>query len=98
MRFKGRHWILLWLAVFLLAATAVITRTSAGYRAAEELGGLRHERIALEAQRAELESRIRELSGRRVMEERTARDLGLHHPTDSEFTIFRLPARPGTDH
>lgn len=91
MRLKGRHWVMLWLALFLLVATAVVARQSAAYRLSRELIQLRAERAALEARRAELETRIRAGSSRLVLLER-ARRAGLHIASDSEITLFQLPA------
>ncbi|MEO8199093.1 MAG: hypothetical protein ABI679_01095 [Gemmatimonadota bacterium] len=90
MRIKGRHWVLLWLALFLVVAIVVIARGSAAYRLAGELRQLRAERGALEARRAELETRIRASSSRLVLLERAQR-AGLHIASDSEITLFPLP-------
>lgn len=92
MRLKGRHWVLVWLGVFLLTAAAVIGRQTSAFHAARRLRELREQRTALEAQRADLERRVRENSGRRVLEARAERDLGLHYPADHEFTLFVVPA------
>jgi cell division protein FtsL len=90
MRVKGRHWVLLWLALFLIVAGAVIARTSASYRLARELTRLRGERASLEARRAELEGRIRSASSRQVLSGRATR-AGLRQPTDSEYVFLRWP-------
>lgn len=92
MRVKGRHWVLLWLALFLVVAGSVIARSSASYRIARDLNLLRDERASLEARRAELERRIRAASSRQVLSERAAR-AGLRQPEDSEYVLFRWPAR-----
>src|SRR5687768_3582262 len=68
MQLKGRHWVLVWIGVFLLAAAAIIGRQTSAFEAARRLRELREQRTALEAQRADLERRIREASGRRVLE------------------------------
>ena len=94
MRLKGRHWVLIWLGVFLLTAAAVIGRQTSAFHAARRLRDLREQRTALDAQRADLERRIREASGRRVLEAKAQRDLGLHVPADNEFTLFVVPAAP----
>jgi cell division protein FtsB len=94
MRLKGRHWVLVWLGVFLLTAAAVLGRQTSGFHAARRVRDLREQRAALEAQRADLERRIREGSGRRVLETRAQRELGLHYPADGEFTLFVMPATP----
>jgi len=91
MQVKGRHWILLWLALFLLVATAVIARQSAGLRLSIEVGTLQTQRALLDARRAELERRIHAASTRQVLGERAQRVLGLHQASDSEFTFLVWP-------
>ena len=41
MRLKGRHWLMLWLVVFVGVLLAIATRQSAGFRTARRLGELR---------------------------------------------------------
>ncbi|HEX3236110.1 MAG TPA: hypothetical protein VHR41_18090 [Gemmatimonadales bacterium] len=91
MRLKGRHWLMLWLLIFLCALLAITTRQTAGFRTARQLRELRDQRLALEAQRGELERRIRLGASRQVLIP-TARGLGLHEPADSEFVLFAVPA------
>jgi hypothetical protein len=92
MRLKGRHWLMLWLVVFVCVLLAIAARQSSGFRAARHLGELREERMALEARRAELERQIRVASSRQVLVPLAERTLGLHEPSDSEFTL--LPVTP----
>jgi hypothetical protein len=94
MRLKGRHWLLLWLVVFVGVLLAIATRQSAGFRTARLVGDLREERTALEARRAELERQIRLASSRQVLVPLVERRLGLHQPSDSEFTLLPLPPLP----
>lgn len=89
MQLRGRHWVLLWLALFLGAASAVVARQSAAYRLASQLGQLREQRRALEAQRAELERRISVAGSRAVLVPRAER-LGLHLPSASELKMLEL--------
>lgn len=91
MRLKGRHWLMLWLVVFVVVLLAIAARQSAGFRTARRLGELREERTALEARRAELERQIRVASSRQVLVPIAERRLGLHQPSDSEFTLLPLP-------
>jgi hypothetical protein len=91
MRLKGRHWLILWLVVFVGVLLAIATRQSAGFRTARHLGELREERTALEARRAELERQIRVASSRQILVPLVERRLGLHQPSDSEFTLLPLP-------
>jgi hypothetical protein len=94
MRLKGRHWVLLWLLVFLGGALAVVARQTAAFRTARRLHDLREERSSLEARRADLERRIRVASSRQVLVPLVERRLGLHEPADSEFVLYAVPA-PG---
>jgi hypothetical protein len=72
---------MLWLIVFVCVLLAVAARQSSSFRAARRLGELREERMALEARRAELVP----------LAERT---LGLHEPSDSEFTLLPITPSP----
>jgi hypothetical protein len=92
MRLKGRHWLMLWLVVFVCVLLAIAARQGAGLRTARHLGELREQRTALEARRAELERQIRVASSRQVLVPLAERRLGLHQPSDSEFTL--LPVTP----
>jgi hypothetical protein len=91
MHFKGRHWLMLWLLVFLCVLLAITTRQTAGFRTARRLHDLREERMTLEARRADLERRIRVGSSRQVLVPIVQRELGLHEPADSEFVLFVVP-------
>jgi hypothetical protein len=91
MRLKGRHWLMLWLLVFLCVLVAITARQTEGFRTARRLRELRDERTALEARRGDLERRIRVASSRQVLVPVVQRTLGLHEPADSEFVLFALP-------
>ena len=66
------------------------------FRTARRLRDLREQRTTLEARRADLERRIRFASSRQVLIPIAERELGLHLPSDSEFTLLVLPpAGPG---
>jgi hypothetical protein len=94
MRLRGRVWLGLWLLYFLVIALAVVARQRAALLTADRLNRLREERLALEAQRADYEGRIRDASSRRVLIPRAEARLRLHLPTDAEYLIFTLPAIP----
>jgi len=91
MRLKGRHWLMLWLVIFLGVLVAITTRQTEGFRTARRLRELREERMALEARRGDLERRIREGSSRQILVPIVERALGLHEPADSEFVLFTVP-------
>jgi hypothetical protein len=92
MRLKGRHWLVLWLLVFLGTAVAVVARQTGAFRVARRLHDLREERSALEARRADLERRIRVASSRQVLVPVAERRLGLYQPSDSQYRLFPLPS------
>lgn len=91
---RGRHWVLLWLLVFLGGAVAVVTRQTTALHTARRLHDLREDRGSLEARRADLERRIRVASSRQVLVPKAKRAFGLHEPADSEFVLFPVPADP----
>lgn len=96
MQLKGRHWVLLWLALFLVVAGAVIARNSAAFRISRDLTRLREERASLEARRAGLERRVRAASSRQTLSDRANR-AGLRMPEDSEIVLLGWPPRTGAD-
>ena len=93
---KGRHWVFLWLILFLVVAGIVIARDTVSYRNARRLAQLRQERLTLEAQHAELIRRVRRASSRAVLVPLAERELGLRRPTDREYVLFPLPLTPET--
>jgi hypothetical protein len=93
-RLRGRHWVLLWLLVFLGGALVIVGRQTAAFRTARQLRDLREARSSLEARRADLERRLRIASSRQVLVPLARRTLGLHEPADSEFVLFPVPAGP----
>lgn len=95
LRLKGRHWVLLWLLVFLAGALLVVARQTTALHTARRVYQLREERGGLEARRAELERRIRLASSRQVLVPMAERAFGLHEPADSEFVLFPAPLAPG---
>ena len=96
MTFKGRHWVVIWLAVFLAVATIVQLRQSAALRSARTVAQLRQQRTTLESHQAELQRRIRESSSRQVLGTRAERVLRLHFPADSEQALLPLAEPRGT--
>ena len=94
MRLRGRHWVLLWLLIFLVGAVAVVSRQTAALQTARRLHDLREERRNLEARRADVERRIRAASSRQVLVPMARRAFGLHEPADSEFVLFPVPLVP----
>ncbi len=102
-RVKGRHWIALWLLIFLGAAALIVTRQRSAILSATRLGDLREQRQALEATRAELLRAISQATSREILVPRMQR-LGLHLPSDTDNIPLRVDttatgkkpeARPG---
>lgn len=91
MRLKGRHWLLLWLGLFLGVAALITWRQSAAYQLSGELVRLKEQHATLDARRSGLERRIRGATGRHVLESQVAERLGLHVAADSEMTLFPRP-------
>ncbi len=94
MKLKGRGWVAVWLVSVLGVLVWVVARQTASHVAATELREVQEQRASLEAQRAELLRRIREVGSRAVLVPR-AESLGLRLPADSEIIIVRVPARKG---
>jgi len=88
-RLKGRHYLMLWLLLFLVVAAGIVARQNSAIATARRLAELRTERTNLEARRADLEGRIREASSRRALAPLAA-SLGLHEPSDSEVSLVRV--------
>jgi hypothetical protein len=82
----------LWLLVFLAVSVAIVARQRGALATAATLRGLKNERLALEARRAEFESRIREAASRPVLIPKVAGRLNLRVPSDSEMVWLTLPA------
>jgi hypothetical protein len=92
MTLKGRHWVMLWLVAALGTLMAVAWRQQRGYATAQQLRTARDERGALEAERGELERRIRTAASRQVLVPRAGERLGLHEPRAQEMTVLVVPA------
>jgi cell division protein FtsL len=88
---KGRHWVVLWLALFLLVAVVVETRQLKAYALARELQRIRQDHKALDATRADFERQITQATSRQVLQPK-AEALGLHTPSDAEED-FITPTR-----
>ncbi len=90
-RFRGRHWVALWLLAFLLVALAVVRRQSAALEATRELQQLHRTRSALEVSRSGLVGEIDRARSRAVLVPLAQQKLGLRLPQDSEITILQDP-------
>lgn len=86
---KGRHWIVLWLAAFLLVALVVVRRQTQALALARDLETLRTARGALEVSEASLKADVDRARSRAVLVPLAQRRLGLRLPHDSEITILK---------
>lgn len=90
---RGRAWVALVLLGFLLLGTGVIWRRALGHAQAQELRSLEMQRSQLTAQRAQLESDIRDLSSRATLAPVAEGRLHMHVPNDTELVILRRTPR-----
>lgn len=96
MKVRGRFWLGLWLLLFLGVAVTVVARQRGALATAARLRGLKNDRLALEARRAEFETRIREAASRPILVPKARAGLNLREPSDSEAFLLRLPASADT--
>jgi hypothetical protein len=89
MTLRGRHWLFLWLLLFLVTALAITTRQSRGLATARALAAMQERRTELEARRTELLRQIGHATGRDVLVPRMER-LGLRLPLEQENILIRL--------
>lgn len=92
MTLKGRHWVMFWLTVVGVTAVLVTYRQTSANLAARDLRAARDERAALEAQKGDLERRIRLAASRQELVPRAESGLGLHEPSANEMTVLAVPA------
>jgi cell division protein FtsL len=85
---RGRAWVALALLGFVLIGAGVIWRRAAGVAEARELRTLEQRRLQLQAERAQLESDIRDLSSRSKLVPIAERRLGMHIPSDTQVVII----------
>ena len=82
-KLKGRHWLILWLLLFLGTAAAVVARQRAAILTAGRLAELRERRASLEGTKADLLRQIGRATSREVLVPKMEQ-AGLHLPSDSE--------------
>ena len=92
MRLKGRHWVAIWLAGFLVTAAAVVWRQSEALTTVRQLRALEQTRGALEATRADAIAAIRHAQSRAVLVPLAQARLGLRLPQDTEIVILQVPS------
>lgn len=95
-RLKGRHWLALWLVIFLAAAALIVSRQRSAILTATRLSDLRDRRQALEATLAELRRDIARAQSRDVLVPRMER-MGFHLPSDAENIPLRVDTAARTE-
>jgi len=89
MQLKGRHFVIGWTAVFLLAAGVVVTRLKRSFEVTERLQVLQASIDSLHAEKAEPENALGPLKGEALRIK--AQGLGLRDASDSELVTLILP-------
>jgi hypothetical protein len=91
MKLKGRHWVAIWLAGFLVTAAAVVWRQTEALATVRQLRTLQAARGALEATRADAIASLRRAQSRGVLVPLAEAKLGLRLPQDTEIVILQVP-------
>ena len=91
MTLRGRHWVTIWLAAFLVVAALVVWRQTAALTAARQLKALQTTRQALEVTRDAINAEIRHAGSRAVLVPLAQSRLGLRLPQDTEIVILQDP-------
>jgi len=86
---RGRFWLIVWLVFALGVLAWVNARQTSSVLLARSLQDVRARRLAAEAERAQLQRRLREGSSRAVLIPR-AEALGLREAADSEIVTLRI--------
>jgi hypothetical protein len=89
MTLRGRHWVVVWLMLFLGTALAIASRQNKALATARRLAVLQDRRIELEARRTELLRQIGQVTSREILVPRMER-AGMHLPSESENILITL--------
>lgn len=89
MTLRGRHWLVLWLMLFLGVAAAVVTRQREALQVAQHLSELKDRKTELLGAKADLERQIKLATSRAVLVPKMEK-AGLHRPTDVENTYLKV--------
>jgi cell division protein FtsL len=92
-RARGRSVVALGLLGFLLVTTGVIWRRSYGIAQSRVLRELDRRRMELEAEKARLESEVRDAASRARLAPIAEQRLRLHVPSDTQVVILQSPPR-----
>jgi hypothetical protein len=95
MTLRGRHWLVLWLMLFLGVAAAVVTRQREALLVAQRLSELKDRKTELLGARADLERQIKFATSRAVLVPKMEK-AGLHNPTDLENTYLKVDSLNST--
>lgn len=92
MQLKGRHFVIGWMAVFLLSAGVVVVRLRRSFAIADRVKVLQNSIDSLLAVRAEQDNALGPLKGEALRIKAEA--LGLRAASDSELVTLILPPAP----
>ena len=90
-RRRGRSGLALALVAFVLVAVLVVWRRTVGVEAERALEMMAEQRRTLEAERARLESHLREAESRGRIAPIAERRLGMRVATDSQYVVLPRP-------
>lgn len=90
MTVKGRHLVVVWIAVFLLVAAIITLRDRAGFEATARIARLEDSLQVISRQHAELSARIANQRAPGPLSQ-LGESLGLRIPTDNEIERVQVP-------
>jgi len=90
---RGRTVVALVLAAFVLVALSIVWRRTIGISESERVTALDAKRVALEGERARLESEIRDASAIGTLGATVEHRLGMHVPSDKQVVILQRTRR-----
>jgi membrane protein implicated in regulation of membrane protease activity len=90
---RGRTVVALVLAAFVLVALSIVWRRTIGISESERVTALDAKRVALEGERARLESEIRDASAIGTLGATVEQRLGMHVPSDKQVVILQRTRR-----
>jgi hypothetical protein len=90
-KLRGRHWVALWLAGFLVMGAVVVWRQTAALATARQLKTLQTTRQALEVTRAAAGAEVRRAASRAVLQPLAESRLHLRLPQDTDIVILQDP-------
>lgn len=93
MQVRGRHLVIAWTAVFLVAVGVIVLRTKAGFETRARVDALESRVKALDAIRGDLEAELATQKSRTTLAPRAIL-LGLRFTSDTDVRLLHLAVRP----